>query len=545
VTDFDWAGGGWLGGVIEVPIDGTLALRGSSRSSRIDGGQLNLRGSGLCTNRVTVLLFRRAQFNNYGTFESTDDIAFDSANGPPAGTFNNYGTFIKSGGTTGMSFLTTLHTNRGTLRLERGRFNVGNGLNSGTIYISQTATQAFAGAPFVWEAGGQFTGPGLVHLVRGQFDPGTNDVVFPQVHFDMVEIRGTNNLTVSNGLWTFPIIGGGGKIIVPSGGTLTLQTGSPARIEDRLIVNHGTIRIGTNASVEFRTNAALLNRGVIELSRNSRLGNVDPPPVDRWFVNEGVLISPRDQSSRILLCFTNRGSIQVEGNLFIAGPAIQSEGMTQLQGGRLECFRPLDIRGGTLAGSGTIVATVDNRGILDPGGNLGQMNIQGPLTNLGVMLIRLDPALQDTQATRLYVDGPLYLDGVLRCALVDAARPTVGMNWRPMQFASSSGQFRRFEGMELTGGLSLQSQLGPTNLLISAVTGPVINNAIQWVPLSGSELELRFSGNPGSIYILESSTNLLNWEILASPSLSDGYLLYHDSETQMLPQRFYRIRTSN
>jgi len=61
--------------------------------------------------------------------------------------------------------------------------------------------------------------------------------------------------------------------------------------------------------------------------------------------------------------------------------------------------------------------------------------------------------------------------------------------------------------------------------------------------LSNGRAHLRFSGERGSLYILEASTNLVNWEMIGvAVDQGDGTFSCEDGSTPKFPSRFYRIR---
>ena len=55
-------------------------------------------------------------------------------------------------------------------------------------------------------------------------------------------------------------------------------------------------------------------------------------------------------------------------------------------------------------------------------------------------------------------------------------------------------------------------------------------------------MNLRISGPPGQICVLEISTDLENWEELATTFLPDGTLDYLDENAEPDAQRYYRVR---
>src|SRR5204863_9430777 len=87
--------------------------------------------------------------------------------------------------------------------------------------------------------------------------------------------------------------------------------------------------------------------------------------------------------SRIDVPFTNNGMVVAEsGTLRFTSSYVQTAGFTVLTGGVISASVPLDIRGGSVIGSGTIVATVTNNGAVAPGFSPGLIEIIGNLISL-------------------------------------------------------------------------------------------------------------------------------------------------------------------
>src|SRR5207302_8700592 len=139
---------------VEVPESGHLGLGPNfleGTALAMEGTKLNLRRTGACTHRSSILLFFRSELNVYGTFTVIDEVTFDGANGPPPGTLNNYGVIQRPSGTN--LTLQVALTNRGTVYLQSGTMRIGGGVNSGAFNTSFGATQLFAGT-FQWQIGG-------------------------------------------------------------------------------------------------------------------------------------------------------------------------------------------------------------------------------------------------------------------------------------------------------------------------------------------------------------------------------------------------------
>jgi hypothetical protein len=64
------------------------------------------------------------------------------------------------------------------------------------------------------------------------------------------------------------------------------------------------------------------------------------------------------------------------------------------------------------------------------------------------------------------------------------------------------------------------------------------------VPGSGGRLHVLFTGDPTSVYLIEASTNLLDWVIIGATAVpSNGESLFDGGDTTMHPKRFYRLRS--
>ncbi len=69
------------------------------------------------------------------------------------------------------------------------------------------------------------------------------------------------------------------------------------------------------------------------------------------------------------------------------------------------------------------------------------------------------------------------------------------------------------------------------------VTG-VSFGGIQYLP--GAGMTLHLSGDPNHAIELYTSSNLINWSLLATLTNPTGTVLYTDTESTNLPRRFYK-----
>ena len=536
-------------GIVEVPVGGRLqfgppdGVALTPVSVSFEGTRLNLRGYGLGTNRGTILMFYRSELNIHGTLELTGEINFDGANGPPVGSVNNYGTLLRSGGTN-LNFTSAPLTNRGIVRVESGTMNLSSGANSGVMNISLNATQAFAATPFHWEAGGTFTGAGTVHLVRGNFEAGTNDVVFPRVLWTGTELRGTNTYVIQNGTWTGGAVRGEGELHVAEGGVLEVRN-SNERYLGRRMVNFGKLTLNTFAGIIFTSsNSSLINRGGLELGRGAWLGGAEPaaPPPSKFLLNEGLLTSLASTTNQIWVRFTNASQFRVDGQLsLLHSVSVQRAGVTTVNGVLVTpSSGPYYVRGGVLDGNGVVRGRLRNAGTVAPGTSIGQLTVEGSLTNTGTIEIELGVGIASPGADKLVVTNHLRLGGRLNVVRFGSTWPNAGDTWEVLRFGSASSNFYAMTGLDLGGGRVLQPIWSPTNLVLMLVHEPVEKFRFQTVPGRAGELELRLTVDPDTSWSLDVSSDLVEWSSMLTTNSADGVLYF--SDTMDLPRRFYRAR---
>ncbi len=111
-----------------------------------------------------------------------------------------------------------------------------------------------------------------------------------------------------------------------------------------------------------------------------------------------------------------------------SGANIEASGKLQLDGGTLDA-QYVDIRGGTLTGSGTVLTgsgpidgQIENHGgVVAPGNGVGMLNVTGRFANAldGTLAFELGGTTAGTQYDQLNVTGAVTLNGVLTISLVN------------------------------------------------------------------------------------------------------------------------------
>ena len=463
-------------GIIEVPESGHLGigpnfLEGTALA--MEGTKLNLRGSGACTNRTSILLFFRSELNVYGTLTVSDEVNFDGANGPPPGTLNNYGAIQRPSGTN--LTLQVALTNRGTVYLQSGTMRIGGGVNSGAFNTSFGATQLFAGT-FQWQSGGSFTGAGTVCMVRGTFDCGTNDLLIPNLYgaFPGMTLQGTNTITVIDATLDAADLAGAGDLNVTS--HLTLPTSGEREMRGmRRLINRGKATFGTNSAISFLDRSSFRNEGFLELSQGAAISSFQAlaPHPDVSVLNLGTIISQANTTNTIWIRTTNSGTLQVNGRLQLQHQnAVQASGST-IVNGTLSVLRTYRIDSGFLSGNGVVQGIVRSAGSITPGSSIGRLSLLGSLTNHGAIAIELRVNPNGAMSDVLYVTDHLRLGGSLALRYSPVfAWPDEGTSWEVLRFGSASGSFNSIQGLDLGGGRVLQPIFSPTNLVLVVSNQP-------------------------------------------------------------------------
>jgi hypothetical protein len=59
---------------------------------------------------------------------------------------------------------------------------------------------------------------------------------------------------------------------------------------------------------------------------------------------------------------------------------------------------------------------------------------------------------------------------------------------------------------------------------------------------SDGSVRMQFTGIPGQVYVIEASTNLVDWEVIDVPvDMGNGSFEFDDPDSAKYPTRFYRV----
>ena len=139
--------------------------------------------------------------------------------------------------------------------------------------------------------------------------------------------------------------------------------------------------------------------------------------------------------------------------------------------------------------------------------------------------------------------APLRATLAAAIASIDRSNPIAGIN-----------QLLAFQSQVRAQVAPLDSVLADTFIraaqqVIDALTGAATNPGGRphgrftslTCPASG-RVQVQFSGEPGRRYIIEASTNLVNWQMIGvAGAEADGSCVYEDAQGAIFGQRFYRI----
>jgi uncharacterized protein YaiE (UPF0345 family) len=549
----NWSDGTLSMAALNLDPYATLLITGGAATSRqLSGCALN--NQGLCQLLSGDLgLSQGAVINNLagGTFELLADGTFSSSSAASGGAFNNTGTFRKlTSGTT--QFGTAIpaagpdFNNAGMVDILNGQLNLMGGTNSGQFQTETGAALWFWGSTCTLNAGASFTGAGSVRLYQGASPPVwlvAGNVSATELELGTnATIGGPGVLTVTSGLfWTNGIIQGNGSLSILPGATFDVGSSAGKTLSQRTINNQGYIRLHDQATVTCGTGAILnnLSGGTLDIQTDAVLTNATPTLVIN---NAGrFLKSAGTQTSFIIGNLNNTGTIEAQaGTLQFQGNWSQTVGSTTVDAGAVLGGTLLSIGGGTLAGSGTILAPVVNGGVTSPGGSPGTLTL-GAGENYqqaagGVLHIELGGHTPGTQYDQLVVGGNASLAGSLELASINGFVPQPGDQFRILTCGSLTGGFSRVIGPAVSGAVWVAHSNG-TN-----VTAVLANQVkVTKVAISGGVLSLSFNTTAGLTYMVQESDSLSpsDWQTLQEVAGDGGTQMVPDPATR--PERYYRV----
>ena len=414
------------------------------------------------------------------------DVTAGSATFEPTSSLTGAGMLRSSGVVTlddAMSCtIQRLHANDGTITVQP---------DLTLVALTHTGTTANVGGPGDLTITGSYSTNGGTHQGPGTttFAPGATGTFSGTLSDRDVLIRdgasatvASANVTLANGaritnegtlsLNTFGVnpdiltgSGGGGSVLnagtLVKGGTTTGTGGIHVAFSNTgtVAVEIGTLNIsGTFTNYDAATD--VLSGGAYELKALLQFAGADVRTLNAMVALDGAGASLRDSSNadglRNLSAIAGGGGLALgNGKTLTRGAGITSAGALTIGSGSRLTAPTVTLTGGTLAGSGTVTANVDNQGAaVRPGSSPGTLTIEGTYSQGEAARLDLDVA--GTAAGThdvLAVTGSATLAGSLSIATDAAFAPADADAFRVLTAGSVTGAFTTATTAGTPGGV--------------------------------------------------------------------------------------------
>jgi len=518
VTGFaSWSGGVMAGSGTTNTNGGLAVTSGPIFGAPTLGRTLNNGGTATVTGSQLWAIGTGATLNNLasGTIDMQGDAALYLSGG--GGPVNNAGLFEKSAGT-GTTAVQVPFNNTGTVDVQTGTVSVAGGTDTGAFLVSGTLT--FAGGARTMSATASITGSGSVvanggatsnagsYAISGgtTVNVATLNLTGSVTSLGPVSINGggfgvlnlsntegtatTSSLLLTGGslqgssilvvsgltTWTGGSMTGSGSTNTTGGVAVTSGPifGAPAL--GRTLNNGGTVTVTGSQLWAIGTGATLNNlaSGTIDVQGDAALylsgggGPVNNAGIFRKSAGTGT--------TAVQLPITNSGTVEsLSGTVSFSSSYTQTMGATLLNGGAVTSSATMNIQGGTLEGSGTLTATVNNTGgSVAPGLSAGQLNQTGAYTQAsgGSFAAQIGGLTAGSQYDRLATSGAASLAGTLEITLIDGFEPNVGDTFTIMTFGSRTGDFTTVNGLVIGSGKVFQKTVTATDVTLVVTSAP-------------------------------------------------------------------------
>ncbi len=458
---------------------GTFTLVGNE--SITNGGTFTNTGTGTVTKTGGNSSDLQVTFNNAGTTSvSTGTLAFNGGGGTHTGPFNiGAGTTLQFGGygAHAIQSASSITNTGGTLLLSGGTTVVDAAYNtSGTTKTKITnGTNTFNVAVTTDE----------IEITSGiaNFNAATNTVLLKMSNGTL---GGTGTVTATGTatahIWSGGSMTGAGTTIFETGTTVSMPSTTYTYITGgRTVTNRGSVQYGTTSNPNtypylhiYTDGSQFDNEGTFELLGDEAITNGGP------FNNSGMFRkNGRTGTSMMAVTVNNSGTVESQtGTLaFNSYNFTQTAGALKLTGGNVSATQPMSFQGGTVGGTGTITATVNNSGAaVIPGGAsaAGTLNITGPYTqsSSGTLDIELGGTTAGSGYDQLVVTGAVTLASDLNISTINSFLPASGNTFQILTFGSRPGNtdFANKNGLNLGFGTNLIPAYSATDLQLTTNT---------------------------------------------------------------------------
>jgi hypothetical protein len=232
--------------------------------------------------------------------------------------------------------------------------------------------------------------------------------------------------------------------------TLTLQLGGQGLVNNQacgLFAVAGSYGLNVNGT----TNSAFANAGTL-------LSSVNGMPAGINFT--GIL-------------FNNTGLVDLQnGTISFDNAFSQSAGSLSLSGSGVsfQSTHPMQISGGTVAGSGTIIGSIINTGgTVQPGNSLGCLTITGSYTQSGsgMLDMAIGGTLPVTGYNQLIIAGQASLGGTLQASCVNGFQPAAGQSYALISYGSLASNSLGFNLPVPGSDLLFSESFSPTQFTLN------------------------------------------------------------------------------
>jgi hypothetical protein len=350
---------------------------------------------------------------------------------------------------------------------------------------------------------------------------------------------GPGALTISTSfLWTQGTLSGGGPVNVQ--GTLTLAGPGNMVLKGTTLNNQG-IGYWTSGNLTATGNAIFNNlegATFIDAARGTFAATL---------VNDGTFLVQTSKGTSQIAKILNTGTVDLQENDLSVTQYVQTDGVTDLEGGTLSAARPVQINGGSLLGPGLIKGSLVNGGLVSVVG-FGVLGVTGQYvqTSTGILQVAVDAQTSANGFGQLQVSGPATLDGSLNVQW-SGSPTTAGQAAFPVvTFTSRTGTFSNLTVTSTTvpptvtatyssSALNLAAQITllPSNSGTSVPSNPVVGGKPVAVPAApqGSTETLLPTPTANGLFLSSSVGGGGAFLVSGSQSTAFGILEYNREVT--------------
>jgi hypothetical protein len=395
--------------------------------------------------------------------------------------FVNLGTVRKSGGM-GTSIINPVFNNSGLLDVQSGMVSLygGGSGDNGAVFRAEVGATLKLANNYTANSGSQLTGDGTNLLSGGTFT-----------------LNGLVN--GSKAVLAGAALAGANGVIA---GVMTWTSGSIAAGSTLTIATNGLLVLAGNNGSDYYLYGTLTNAGTIRLVS----GNLE------LYCNPGYLVN----LPGALVDLT--GDVSIDRGC--GGDLLVNLGTVRKSGG---------------TGTSAINSAFNNLGLLDV--QTGLVNLNGNYTLAGGALNFGLTSL--TNFGRIRLSGsPAVLAGTLGVNLNNGYLPTVGASFPLLSYTSASGVFA---SLNLPPGTAWQTNYASTVFTLSRL-GTLPTLGFGSTPAWGTNgFQFAVDGQIGQAYILQASTNLVNWVPVLNFTCTNSPTYVADPAAKNYTRRFYRV----